>query len=84
MSLLPICLRSTLQCSTTRSPLHSQSYSMIHRHYWKEVLRIKSFNPKAKQNQIVLEDVEKMSLRSNRAQADEGKLFYVHNIVNEI
>lgn len=43
------------------------------RQYWKEVLRIKSFNPKAKKNKVVLEDVETMSLRSNISQAHEGK-----------
>mmetsp|Transcript_4543 Transcript_4543/g.5564 ORF Transcript_4543/g.5564 Transcript_4543/m.5564 type:complete len:161 (-) Transcript_4543:8-490(-) len=42
------------------------------RQYWKEVLRIKSYDPKKKENPIVLEDVDRMVQRTLRAKASEG------------
>ncbi len=45
------------------------------RQYWKEVLRVRSYNPK-KKNPIVLEDVERLAERSLRAQGSEGRYMY--------
>ena len=76
MSLLQSLLRSNIVqsiSSLSSSLTSSTTTAFVRRQYWREVLRIKSYNPKAKKNKIVLEDVEVMANRSARAQAGEGE-----------
>ena len=58
--------------NATSSSLLLKQQHQQQRSYWREVLRVKSYNPKAETNKIIYEDPSTMAERSSRAQAGEG------------